>query len=81
MIGSTRKQMNFAYFIILRCRGSRFLMLVSLRQLNQIIEIQTLCLTVLLCFPIFQGQIECNSETVFELAAHVLQASLGDYVE
>ena len=29
----------------------------------------------------FQGQIECNSETVFELAAHVLQATLGDYTE
>ena len=32
-------------------------------------------------FDYFQGQIECDSETVFELAAHVLQASLGDYTE
>ncbi|XP_052279634.1 FERM domain-containing protein 4A-like isoform X3 [Dreissena polymorpha] len=30
---------------------------------------------------VFKGQIECDSETVFELAAHVLQASLGDYVD
>ena len=26
-------------------------------------------------------QIEYDSETVFELASHVLQASIGDYVE
>lgn len=28
---------------------------------------------------IFRGQIECDSETVFELAAYVLQASFGDF--
>ncbi|XP_076447684.1 uncharacterized protein LOC143284660 isoform X2 [Babylonia areolata] len=28
---------------------------------------------------IFKGHIECDSETVFELAAHVLQASKGDF--
>ena len=26
-------------------------------------------------------QIEYDSETVFELSSHVLQASIGDYVE
>ncbi|XP_045166561.2 FERM domain-containing protein 4A-like isoform X3 [Mercenaria mercenaria] len=30
---------------------------------------------------VFKGQIECDSETVFELAAHVLQATVGDYVD
>ena len=29
----------------------------------------------------WQGQIECDSETVFELAGHVLQATYGDYVK
>ena len=29
----------------------------------------------------FQGIIECDSETAFELAAHVLQATHGDYTE
>ncbi|XP_070192442.1 FERM domain-containing protein 4A-like [Littorina saxatilis] len=29
---------------------------------------------------IFKGHIECDSETVFELAAHVLQANKGDFV-
>jgi len=28
---------------------------------------------------LLQGHIECDSETVFELAAHVLQASKGDF--
>jgi len=28
-----------------------------------------------------QGQLECDSDTVFELAAYVLQAVHGDYVE
>jgi len=28
-----------------------------------------------------QGQLECDSETVFELAALVMQAVRGDYVE
>ncbi|XP_069141901.1 FERM domain-containing protein 4A-like isoform X2 [Argopecten irradians] len=30
---------------------------------------------------IFTGQIECDTETVFELAAYVLQATYGDYVD
>ncbi|XP_033746329.1 FERM domain-containing protein 4A-like isoform X2 [Pecten maximus] len=30
---------------------------------------------------IFTGQIECDSETVFELAAYVLQGNFGDYVD
>ncbi|KAL3852033.1 hypothetical protein ACJMK2_015722 [Sinanodonta woodiana] len=30
---------------------------------------------------VFKGQIECDSETVFELAAHVLQATHGDYTD
>ncbi|KAK2163133.1 hypothetical protein LSH36_85g07064 [Paralvinella palmiformis] len=30
---------------------------------------------------IFKGYVEVDSETVFELAAHVLQASFGDYIE
>ncbi|XP_059151029.1 FERM domain-containing protein 4A-like isoform X3 [Physella acuta] len=29
---------------------------------------------------LFRGQIECDTETVFELAAHVLQATNGDFV-
>ncbi|XP_050412007.1 FERM domain-containing protein 4A isoform X3 [Patella vulgata] len=29
---------------------------------------------------VFKGLIECDSETVFELAAHVLQLSHGDYI-
>ncbi|XP_041348053.1 FERM domain-containing protein 4B-like isoform X3 [Gigantopelta aegis] len=29
---------------------------------------------------IFRGQIECDSETIFELAAHVLQEYHGDYI-
>ncbi|XP_056000425.1 FERM domain-containing protein 4A-like isoform X4 [Ostrea edulis] len=29
---------------------------------------------------IFKGQIECDSETVFELAAYVLQVNQGDYI-
>jgi len=32
-------------------------------------------------FLVLQGQIECDSETVFELAAYVVQASHGDYIE
>ncbi|KAL5014938.1 hypothetical protein ScPMuIL_009208 [Solemya velum] len=30
---------------------------------------------------VFKGQIECDSETVFTLAAHVLQATHGDYFD
>ncbi|WAR26546.1 FRM4A-like protein [Mya arenaria] len=30
---------------------------------------------------VFKGVIECDSETVFELAAHVLQATIGDYTD
>ncbi|XP_060078951.1 FERM domain-containing protein 4A-like isoform X2 [Ylistrum balloti] len=30
---------------------------------------------------IFTGQIECDTETVFELAAYVLQTNYGDYVD
>jgi len=30
---------------------------------------------------LMQGQLECDSDTVFELAAYVLQEVHGDYVE
>jgi len=30
---------------------------------------------------LMQGQLECDSDTVFELAAYVLQAVHGDFVE
>jgi len=30
---------------------------------------------------VIQGQLECDSDTVFDLAAYVLQAVHGDYVE
>lgn len=33
------------------------------------------------CVVFLQGIIECNSETAFELAAHALQATYGDYTE
>ncbi|CAH1784307.1 unnamed protein product, partial [Owenia fusiformis] len=30
---------------------------------------------------VFKGVVECDSDTAFELAAHVLQASVGDYTD
>lgn len=41
-------------------------------------------LTVWLCLnslPPFQGHLDCDSDTVFELAAHCLQAAHGDFYE
>lgn len=40
-------------------------------------ESYTICFILFLFH--FQGQIECDSETVLELAAHVLQACKGDF--
>ena len=39
----------------------------------------TVCVCV--CLPCLQGDIECDSEAAFELAAEALQATCGDYSE
>lgn len=46
--------------------------------LELILMLELSNITDLVCV-FFQGQIECDSETVFELAALVLQVTNGDF--
>lgn len=64
------------YRLILSSKTSDVFMNVYVLELILMLELSNI--TDLVCV-FFQGQIECDSETVFELAALVLQVTHGDF--